>query len=154
MPLVSFNREVPVYAMMTGGSNSTGSSTTNLFQFSETFVASNGITRNSASRVTVSEHGFYELICNLSVLVISSSSVKVQIQKGINGSFSTEGETPIANTVQSFSSSYKFVFELNKDDYIELRSTVSGGSPSANITRCFFGSTDNIFATTTIKKLR
>lgn len=154
MPLVSFDTKNPVYAMMTGGNNSTGAATTNLFQFASTFISSNGVIRNSASRVTVSEHGFYELICNLSVFVISSTNVTVAIQKGINGVFSTEGLTPSASNVQSFSSSYKFVFELNKNDYIELGTLVSGGSPSTNLTRCYFGGTDNIYATTTIKKLR
>lgn len=153
MPLISFDTKAPVYAMMTGGDNSVGAATTNLFQFASTFVASNGITRNSASRVTVPEDGFYELICNLSILVLGTS-LTVSMQKGVNGVFTTEGTNPTASGICAFSSSYKFVFDLNKGDFVELRILVSGGAITTNLTRCMFGNSDTIYATNTIKKLR
>lgn len=139
MSLIRSNRQDPIFALMKGTSNAVGANTIAMIPFAEEFISSNGITRDSSTRVTVIENGFYEIVIPIEVRASHPSGFIVNsIQMGVNGSWTNLTTSPVTNTSNGFIGNYSIIVGLNDGDYFELRSVTSAG-PTAHTVYCNMG---------------
>lgn len=139
MSLIRSNRANPIYALMRGTSSAVGANTTAMIPFADTFISSNGINRVSATRVSVDEAGFYEIVIPIEVRVSHASGFIIDsIQMGVNGTWTNLTTSPATNTANGFLGNYSIIVSLAAGAYFELRS-VTGAGPTAHTVYCNVG---------------
>lgn len=124
---------------MVGTTTVGGANSTVLFPFANTFVSSNGINRDSATRISVIEAGFYELIIPLAVRAAHGSGfIPDSIQYGVNGVWTNLTTSGSVNTGNGFFGQFNIVVEIPAGGYFELRS-VTSLAPTAHTVYCSMG---------------
>lgn len=139
MSLIRSNRANPIFALMRGTSSSVGANTTAMIPFANTFISANGINRVSATRVSVVEAGFYEIVIPIEVRASHPSGFIIDsIQMGVNGVWTNLSTSPLINTANGFLGNYSIIVNLAEGDYFELRS-VTSTVPTAHTVYCNIG---------------
>lgn len=142
----------PAFASFIGTSVSS-TATTVLLSFANTVVNSLNIARTSATRITPSVAGTYELVFDISTTSNISTTRNISIQYGVNGVFTTiQTFAQPAGITGEYIINQKCMITIAASDYIEMRVSLSG-APSSTILYNFLSNSASTSGSITIKRV-
>lgn len=152
MALIEQNESIPPYFVGKGSQN-VSSASASFYNIANSVIKSNKINRISNNRISFDEGGTYEAFLNAATFISTSSTIVSNIQIGINGVFVNYSTSSASSSNLTYNGVFKFIFKVDKGDYIEIRSLLSGVASSHNTSPWFSLGSGEAIIPFTVKRI-